>query len=235
MTEPAEPEGSPPTDPLSSSVAEIERALESALAKLEAARKVEAAAAAATVSHKAAISRRVSISALLLTMMLSFLGFVRAVSDSADADDKLVVQQTSNAAATEWSLYQTKTAQRSGFIEAEDTLAREVLSLPANDPRRRLARFHHHEYEAKVRTLDDENRQVFHRIQSLNLRNYYAQRDEEHHHRRTERYDMGIRTLTLALVLISVTLLVDRAYLFWFGLLVAAIGATLGVTGYFLR
>jgi len=46
---------------------------------------------------------------------------------------------------------------------------------------------------------------------------------------------MGIRTLTLALVLISVTLLVDRSYLFWFGLLVAAIGAALGVTGYFLH
>jgi hypothetical protein len=46
---------------------------------------------------------------------------------------------------------------------------------------------------------------------------------------------MGIRTLTLALVLISVTLLVDRGYLFWFGLAIAAIGAVLGVTGYFLR
>ncbi len=46
---------------------------------------------------------------------------------------------------------------------------------------------------------------------------------------------MGIRTLTLALVLISVTLLVDRDYLFWFGLGIAAIGAALGVTGYFLR
>ena len=46
---------------------------------------------------------------------------------------------------------------------------------------------------------------------------------------------MAIRTLTLALVLISVTLLVDRAYLFWFGLTVAAIGAAFGMTGYFVR
>ena len=76
------------------------------------------------------VSRRVSIAALLLTMMLSFLGFVRANRTRTNRDDKLDVQQSKNDAATEWSLYQTKTAQRSGFIEAEDTLAREVLSLP---------------------------------------------------------------------------------------------------------
>ena len=222
-------------DRLSASVDEIERAIESAMAKLEAERKAEAAAAHEATAHKNAVSRRVSIAALLLTMMVSFLGFVRAQSDSNESDDKLIVQRSKSDASTEWSLYQTKMAQRSGFIEAEDALAREVLSLPANDPRRRLARFHHHEYEAQVRQLDEDNLQVFHRIQSLSLREYHAQRDAAHHHRRTERYDMGIRTLTLALVLISVTLLVDRAYLFWFGLLVAAFGATFGVTGYFLR
>ena len=222
-------------DRLSASVEEIERAIDSALNKLEAERKAEAAAAAQAAAHKHTTSRRVSIAALLLTMMVSFLGFVRAQSDSDESDDKLVVQQSKSDAATEWALYQTKTAQRSGFVEAEDALAREVLSLAPADPRRRLARFHHHEYEASVRLLDAENVQVFHRIQNLNLREYHAARDAAHHHRRTQRYDMGIRTLTLALVLISVTLLVDGAYLFWIGLLVAAIGGALGVTGYFLR
>src|SRR5512141_2062624 len=209
-----------PADRLSASVEEIERAIDTALAKLEAERKAEAAAAHEATAHKNANSRRVSIAALLLTMMVSFLGFVRAQSDSDESDDKLIVQRSKSDAATEWALYQTKTAQRSGFIEAEDTLAREVLSLGASDPRRRLARYHHHEYETKVRQLDDENRDVFHRIQNLNLSEYHAQRDASHHHRRTNRYAMGIRTLTLALVLISVTLLVDRSYLFWFGLLV---------------
>jgi hypothetical protein len=230
-----EPTSEIPADRLSASVDEIERAIESAMAKLEAERKAEAAAAHEASAHKNAVSRRVSIAALLLTMMVSFLGFVRAQSDSNESDDKLIVQQSKSDAATEWSLYQTKIAQRSGFIEAEDTLAREVLSLPANDPRRALARFHHHEYEAQVRQLDADNLEVFHRIQNLNLSEYHAERDAAHHHRRTDRYDMGIRTLTLALVLISVTLLVDGAYLFWFGLLVAAIGAAFGVTGYFLR
>ncbi len=223
------------SDRLSASVEEIERAIDTALAKLEAERKAEAALAHEASVHKNANSRRVSLAALLLTMMVSFLGFVRAQSDSNESDDKLIVQQSKSDAATEWALYQTKTAQRSGFVEAEDTLAREVLALAPDDPRRRLARFHHHEYEAKVRELDDENRSVFHRIQNLDLREYHAQRDAAHHHRRTDRYDMGIRTITLALVLISVTLLVDSSYLFWVGLLVAAIGAALGMTGYFLR
>jgi hypothetical protein len=168
-------------------------------------------------------------------MMLSFLGLVRAKSDSDASQGKIDAAQARNDAATEWSLYQTKTAQRSGFEEAEDTLAREVLSLPTGDARRRLARFHHREYEAKVRQLDDESGQVFFTIQSLNRREYTARKDTAHHDRQTDRYDMGIRTLTLALVLISVTLLVDRAMLFWFGLLVAAIGAALGVSAYFLR
>ena len=213
----------------------LERAIESALARLEVERKAEAAAAASAAAHKAAIARRVSIAALLLTMMMSFLGFVRAQSDSAHAAAMFIVQQSRTDVATEWTLYQTKTSQRSGLIEAEDALAREVLSLAANDPRRRLARFHHHEYEARVRALDEDNRQVFHRIQTLETRAYGAQRNADHHARRTNRYDMGIRTLTLALVLISVTLLVDRASLFYFGLLVASIGAALGVSGYFLH
>jgi hypothetical protein len=230
-----ESSGGLPADRLAASVDEIEHAIETALARLEAERKAEADRAAAAAVHKQATTRRVSISALLLTMMLSFLGFVRAKSDKDASTDKVLAQQDRNDAATEWALYQTKTAQRSGFIEAEDALAREVQLLKPDDPRRRLARFHHREYEEKVRTLDDDSRQVFFRIQSLNRGEYLALKDAEHHDRRTDRYDMGIRTLTLALVLISVTLLVEGAYLFWFGLLVAAIGAMFGMTGYFLR
>lgn len=222
-------------DRLSASVDEIEHAIESAMARLEAERKREQDQAAAEARHKDEVSRRVSIAALLLTMMLSFLGFVRAQSDSSSGDDKLAIQQSRDEAASEWALYQTKTAQRSGYIEAEDAIAREVLDMPANDPRRVLARFHHREYEAKVRELDHENSLVFHRIQGLNRSQYLAQRDADSHQRQTDRYDMAIRTLTLALVLISVVLLVDRAYLFWFGLAIAAIGAVIGITGYFLH
>jgi hypothetical protein len=229
-----EPE-KPVDDRLSASVDEIERAIESAMTRLEAARKAEHDEAATAARRKELVSQRVSIAALLLTMMLSFLGFVRAGEDSASNDDKTTVQQGKNDAASEWALYQTKQAQRTGLVEAEDAIERSVLGMRVDDPGRRLARFHHREYEAKVRLVDDENRQVFHRIQSLNQRTYLAQDDADEHDRRKDRYDMGIRTLTLALVLISVTLLVDRDYLFWFGLVVAAIGAILGVTGYFLR
>lgn len=233
---PPEPEApeSLPGDHLSASVGEIERAIAAAMARLEAERKAAAETAAAAAAHKQAITRRVSVSALILTMMLSFLGFVRAKSDNDASRDKTVAQQSRNDAATEWSLYQTKAAQRSGFLLAQDELAREVLSMPAGDPRRRLARFNHHDYEARVRQLDDDASQVFFKIQALNRREYLALKDAEHHGRRTDRYDMGIRTLTLALVLISVTLLVDRAFLFWFGMFVASIGASFGVTGYFM-
>ncbi|MEP6863520.1 MAG: DUF4337 family protein [Deltaproteobacteria bacterium] len=227
---------SDPTPPTAtSSSAQLEHVLEQAMARMEAERKAEAEHAAAASAAKETTGRRVSIAALLLTMMLSFLGFVRANEDGDISGDKTTALQSKNDAATEWTLYQTKIAQRSSYIETEDALAREALSIPAADPRRRLGRFHHREYELKVRQLDDENRQLFFVIQELRRREYHATKDAEHHARRTTRYDMAIRTLTLALVLISVTLLVTRKYLFWFGVFVASIGALLGVTGYFLR
>jgi hypothetical protein len=238
-----EPPTVPPADPSAStpptsSVAQLEALLERTMARVEAERTTSidhAATAAAAAAAKEAGNRRVSIAALLLTMMLSFLGFVRANEDAEIAGDKVVALQSKNDASTEWTLYQTKIAQRSSYHEAQDALARDALSMPAADPRRRLGRFHHREYELKVLQLDDENRQVFYVIQALGRREYHALKDVEHHARRTTRYDMAIRTLTLALVLISVTLLVTRKYLFWFGLFVASIGAFLGVTGYFLR
>lgn len=224
---------SPPTQ--STSVPQIEQLLERAMARVEAERKIEVEHAASAAAIKEAGNRRVSIAALLLTMMLSFLGFVRANEDGDIGGDKVIALQSKNDAATEWTLYQTKIAQRSSYIEAQDALAREALSMPATDPRRRLGRFHHREYELKVRQLDDENRELFYVIQEYGRREYHATKDAEHHTRRTIRYDMAIRTLTLALVLISVTLLVTRKYLFWFGVLVASIGALLGVSGYFLH
>jgi Domain of unknown function (DUF4337) len=227
--------GSTVADRLSASVEEIERAIEAALLRLEIERKAEQKAAHEASERKTQVSRRVSISALLLTMMLSFLGFVRAGSDSAATTDKTTATQSKNDAATEWSLYQTKQAQRTSLQEAMDTIERSVLGMKPDDSRRRLARFHHREYEQRVRLLDEETRQVFHRIQTLERAEYDASVDAAHHDRRTARYDMGIRTLTLALVLISVTLLVDRDYLFWCGLAISAIGAVFGVTGYFLR
>ena len=133
----------PPADRLSASVDEIERAIESAMARLEAERKAEASAAAAKDRHKSAVSNRVSIAALLLTMMLSFLGFLRAHEDSAGSDDKTVVQQSKNDAASEWALYQTKQAQRTGLVAAEDAIERSVLNMKLDDPGRRLARFNH--------------------------------------------------------------------------------------------
>ena len=228
-------EGQPGDDRLSASVEEIERAIESAMNRLDAERKSEANAAAAAAERKSMVSQRVSIAALLLTMMLSFLGFVRAGEDGSSTDNKALAQQSKNDAASEWALYQTKQAQRTSLVEAEDAIERSVIGMRIDDPGRRLARFHHREYGEQIRLVDAENAQVFHRIQSLDRREYVAKKDAESHDRRKDRYDMGIRTLTLALVLISVTLLVDRDYLFWFGLLIAAIGAALAVTGYFLR
>jgi hypothetical protein len=48
-----------------------------------------------------------------------------------------------------------------------------------------------------------------------------------------DRYDMGTRVRTLALVLVSVTILANRSVLFWIGSFIAAIGAFIAIGGYF--
>jgi hypothetical protein len=177
---------------------------------------------------------RVSIAAFTLTMLLSFLGFVRAANDSTSTGLRNAAGKANDDIAGEWSLYQTRTAQRTGYEVARDSLTRESLGLPAGDPRLRLARFSYADYGQSIRRLDRENRQVFFVIQDLTTSAMHDLRDAANHDRQTYWYDMGTRTLTLALVLISVTLLAHRDYLFWLGLFVALAGAAVAINGYFL-
>lgn len=213
---------------------ELERVVDTVATRFEEVRakdRKEHDEAARKTKH---ITSRVSIAAFTLTMLLSFLGFVRAGTDSASTALKTAAGKASDEIAGEWALYEARTSQRSAYQLGRDTLVRDSRGFADGDPRLRLARFSHAGYGLEIRRLDRENAQVFFVIQDLAMSEMHALRDAGRLDRRTHWYDMGIRTLTLALVLISVTLLANRDYLFWLGLVVAGSGAAIAVNGYFL-
>lgn len=213
---------------------ELERVVAAAMRSFEERTAKERKEAADAAKKQERITSRVSIAAFTLTMLLSFLGFVRAGTDSASTDLKTAAGKATDEIAAEWALYQTRTAQRSEFEVARDSLARDSLAFPAGDARLRLSRFSYADYGLQIRRLDRENQQVFFVIQDLSTAAMHDVRDADQFDRQSHWYDMGTRTLTLALVLISVTLLAHRDYLFWMGLIVALAGAVIAVNGYFL-
>jgi hypothetical protein len=109
-----------------------------------------------------------------------------------------------------------------------------VAALPPGDPRLRVAELNHVEYASRITALDNESRRVFFVIQDLERRHQSLMRQAQHIDRKIEQYDMGTRVLTLALVILSVTLLANQEQLFWMAVLIAFVGAGIAVNGYFV-
>ncbi len=214
---------------------EIAAAVEKAIERLDARDRAEQAEEKRKAAEKEWMSTRVSVAAIALTMLMSFLNFARSERDDAQ---KALRQQATRAQReidANWTLYQTRQSERSGFVRADDSLMREVTGLADGDARLRLAELHHVEYASRVASLDNENRRVFFVIQSLEREQILALRQAEHIDDKIGRYDMGTRVLTLALVILSLTLLANRRQLFYAAVLIAFIGAGIAVGGYFLR
>ena len=76
---------------------------------------------------------------------------------------------------------------------------------------------------------------MFFVIGDLERRQIQALRQADHIDGKIARYDMGIRVLTLALVILSVTLLANQRHLFSAAVIIAFIGAAISVSGYFMR
>ena len=72
-------------------------------------------------------------------------------------------------------------------------------------------------------------------IEDLEHSQVQAVRTADHIDAKIARYDMGTRVLTLALVILSLTLLANQRYLFSASVLLAFIGAGIAVSGYFMR
>jgi Domain of unknown function (DUF4337) len=214
---------------------DISAAVEKAIERLDARDKAEQAHEKQQAERKEQLSNRVSIAAIALTMLLSFLNFARSERDDAGKALRADAAKAQREADANWSLYQTRAAERDGYVRSEDELTRAVATLAEGDPRLRLAELNHVEYASRITALDNENRRVFFVIEELERRQMLATRQVQHIEDKIDRYDMGTRVLTLALVILSVTLLANQRHLFSAAVLIAFIGAGIAVSGYFLN
>lgn len=216
-------------------LAEITAAVEAAIHRLDERDQAVEAHEKEKAARKEHLANRVSVAALALTMLMSFLGFVREDRDDAADDQRHAAEDAVRDIEANWSLYQARTTERAGYVVAEDALTREVQAMTDSDPRLRLAGLNHIEYATRIAQLDNESRRVFFVIQALEREHILAVRRAEHLEDQVTRYDMGTRVLTLALVILSVVLLADQEHLFWFAIVIAFAGAGLAVSGYFMR
>jgi hypothetical protein len=224
-----------PTHDRDEHVQEITAAVEAAIERLDARDKAAEAVEREKAAKKEKLAERVSVAAIALTMLMSFLGFARSERDDSAKDLRTQADKARREAEANWTLYQTRAAERAGFVTADDALAREVATLGDGDPRMRIAELNHVEYATRVAQLDNESRRVFFVIQDLNKGALLALRQAHRIDSQIERYDLGTRVLTLALVILSVVLLASQQRLFWVGVLVSFIGAGIAVSGYFIR
>jgi hypothetical protein len=214
--------------------AELIEAVEIAVSRQAEREKAEQAKDRERQKIKDALTSKVSITAIALTLLMSFLSFARSERNNASGSLKGRAAKAKADADANWILYQTRNTERAGYVLAEDNLRREVAKLPDGDPRLPVAEQEHVEYAGRVATLDNENRGVFFEIEELQNDQIQSARTAKHLDRKVDRYDMGTRVLTLALVLLSVTLLAKREFLYWMAILTAFGGAAICLSGYFL-
>lgn len=210
------------------------KAIEDTIERLTAEGRAKEAAQREESAQKERLTARVSIAAILLTMLMSFLNFARSERDQATTDAKTAAAHARGEADVSWAHYQTASAERSSYQLASDQLLQEATTLGGNDPRHHIAEVRHAEYATRIRDIDRENRELYFLVQDREREQILALRHAARTGRTVGRYDVGMRVLTLAVVLLSVTILANREYLFWIGSMIALAGAIVAVSGYFL-
>ena len=183
---------------------------------------------------KEVIRNHVSIAAIILTTCLSFMGSVRGNRADAVANAKTKAEAARVQAAELWAYYQTKVAERTVLEVARDQAQVDLAhrNLSRDDPSAKLDVFKQTQYDERIREFDASTKQVFYRVQEL-------EREEELQRVKIVepagavlRYDLATKLITLALILLSVTILSNREWLFWCGVWLAVIGVLIGFDGY---
>jgi len=182
------------------------------------------------------LKNRVSVAAIVLTTALSFIGNVR--SDRADAatSARAAAESARRQGAELWAYYQMKMAEKSSMEIARDRIRLDLSArgIQREDPRARLDVLKLTGYEERVRDFDAETQQVFFRVQDLEAQEDVQQRGAVEPARSAFRYELGGKLITLALILLSVTILSNKRYLLWVGVALGAVGLLVALDGYFL-
>src|SRR5438477_11235799 len=106
--------------------------------------------------------------------------------------------------------------------------------LMLDDPVARIDALILTDFEVRVRDVDRQTTQVFYRVQELEAQEDVQQRRSVEPSRAVFRYELGGKLITLALILLSVTILSSKRWLLWAGVALGCIGLLVAFDGYFL-
>lgn len=189
--------------------------------------------------HEAAtetLKNRVSVSAIILTTALSFIGNVK--SDRSDQSHSALnrAEAARRQSAELWAYYQTKLAERTSLELARDRVRLDLArrGLGRRDPEAKLDALMLVNYEEHIRDFSEETQRVFFRVQELERTEDVSQRQAVEPSRSATRYELGGKLITLALILLSVTILSNKQWLLSAGIALGSIGLLVALDGYFL-
>ncbi|MDB4968595.1 MAG: hypothetical protein JWN44_4284 [Myxococcales bacterium] len=183
-----------------------------------------------------ALKNRVALAAIVLTTALSFIGNIKGNRTEAVTAAKDAAESARRQAAELWAFYQTTLAERTTLMIAHDRLRLDLekRGLARTDPSIRLEALQLTDYEQHIKDFDGDTQQVFYRVQDLEKQQDLAERRSIEPARAASRYELAIKLITLALILLSVTILSNRTWLFISGLCLGGVGVLLAFDAYLL-
>ena len=182
------------------------------------------------------LKNRVSVAAIVLTTALSFIGNVKGDRNEAAGSAKGAAETARRQAAELWAYYQTAASERVTMEVARDRIRLDLAKrgLTRDDSEARIDALKLTDYEERVRDFDRQTTQVFYRVQELEAQEDVQQRRSVEPSRAVFRYELGGKLITLALILLSVTILSSKRWLLWAGIALGSIGLLVAFDGYFL-
>lgn len=189
--------------------------------------------------HEAAsetLKNRVSVAAIILTTALSFIGNVKSDRSDASSAAKSQAEAARRQGAELWAYYQTKLAERTSLELARDRVRLDLArrGLSRHDPEAKLDALKLVNYEEHIRDFSEETQRVFFRVQDLERTEDISQRQALEPARSASRYELGGKLITLALILLSVTILSNKQWLLSAGIGLGSVGLLVALDGYFL-
>lgn len=196
----------------------------------------EAAEREARQAEGETLKNRVSVAAIVLTTALSFIGNVKSDRNDAVGSAKGAADAARRQSADLWAYYQTAISSRATLEVARDRIDLDLArrGLASGDPEAKMDALKQVEYQERVRDFDRQTQQVFYRVQELEGQEDVQQRRAIEPAAASVRYELGGKLITLALILLSVTILSSKKWLLWAGVALGSVGLLTAFDGYFL-
>ncbi len=198
--------------------------------------KQEAEVREAREAGEGQLKNRVSVAAIILTTALSFIGNVKGDRGDAAHSATSAAESARRQSAELWAFYQTKVAEKTSLEIARDRVRLDLArrGLSRNDPEARLDALKLGNYEQRIRDFDSETGRVYFHVQDLEKREDVSLRQAIEPERSVVRYELGGKLITLALILLSVTILSNKRWLLWAGIALGSVGILVALDGYLL-